>query len=91
VTGNANDDRFARVDPPRAAEPRNVVLDRVLVTEALNRLQPLHREVIRRAYYLGWTTDQIAADLRVAEPVVKSALHNALHTVRHLLANPTLR
>jgi RNA polymerase sigma-70 factor, ECF subfamily len=90
VTGDTNDDCLARVDLPRTAEPRDVVLDRVLVTEALNRLQPLHREVIRRAYYLGWTTDRIAADLRVAEPAVKSALHNALHTVRHLLANPTL-
>lgn len=86
MTGNANDDRLARVNPPRAADPRNVVL----VTDALNRLQPLHREVIRRAYYLGWTTNRIAADLRVAEPMVKSALHDALHTVRHLLANPTL-
>jgi RNA polymerase sigma-70 factor (ECF subfamily) len=91
VTGNGNDDRLARVDVPRAAEVRNVAVDRVLVTEALNRLQPLHREVIRRAYYQGWTTDQIAADLSVTESVVKSALHNALHTVRHLLANPTLR
>jgi RNA polymerase sigma-70 factor (ECF subfamily) len=91
VTGNGNDDRLARVDVRRAAEGSNVAVDRALVTEALNRLQPLHREVIRRAYYHGWTTDQIAADLSVTESVVKSALHNALHTVRHLLAKPTLR
>jgi RNA polymerase sigma-70 factor (ECF subfamily) len=54
-------------------------------------LQPLHREVIRKAQHLGWTTDQIAADLNIDEPVVKSQLHYALHTLRHLLIDPPLR
>jgi DNA-directed RNA polymerase specialized sigma24 family protein len=44
--------------------------------------------MIRRARSLGWTTDRIAADLHVAEPVVKSQLHTALHTLRKYLADP---
>lgn len=63
-------------------------VDRVLVSEALNRLQPLDREMIRRAQVLGWTTDRIAADLHVAEHVVKSQLHSALHALRRYLADP---
>jgi DNA-directed RNA polymerase specialized sigma24 family protein len=66
----------------------NNPIDRALVSDALNRLQPLDREVIRRAKHLGWTTDRIAADLHIAEPLVKSQLHSALHTLRQLLADP---
>jgi len=54
----------------------------------LNRLQPLDREVIRRAQHLGWTTDRIAADLHIAEPMVKSQLHSALHSLRQFLVDP---
>ena len=67
------------------------LFDRVQVNEALNQLHPSHREVIRKAYYLGWTTGQIAADLNVTEPLVKSQLHYALHTLRLSLIDPTLR
>jgi DNA-directed RNA polymerase specialized sigma24 family protein len=55
--------------------------DRALVSEAFNQLHPLHREVLRKANRLGWTTGQIAADLNTTEPVVKSRLHYALHTL----------
>jgi RNA polymerase sigma-70 factor (ECF subfamily) len=41
-----------------------------------------HRAVVIRAYYLGWTTRQIAAELNIAEPVVKSRLHDALRDLR---------
>lgn len=78
MTANGGDNRRASDNP----------VDRALVSEALNRLQPLDREVIRRAQNLGWTTDRIAADLHIAEPVVKSQLHSALHTLRQFLANP---
>lgn len=63
-------------------------IDRTSVSDALNRLQPLDREMIRRAKHLGWTTDRIAADLHIAEPAVKSQLHEALHALRQLLADP---
>jgi DNA-directed RNA polymerase specialized sigma24 family protein len=78
VTANGRDDRRASDNP----------VDRALVSAALNRLQPLDREVIRRAQHLGWTTDRIAADLHIAEPMVKSQLHSALHSLRRFLADP---
>ncbi|HYY00763.1 MAG TPA: sigma factor-like helix-turn-helix DNA-binding protein [Mycobacterium sp.] len=65
--------------------------DRALVSEAFNQLHPLHREVLRKAYCLGWTTGHIAADLNVTEPVVKSRLHYALRTLRFTLIDPTPR
>ena len=90
MTANGEDDRNARVGASRADEANKKPVDRALVSDALNRLQPLHREVIRKAQHLGWTTDQIAADLNIDEPVVKSQLHNALHTLRHFLVDPPL-
>lgn len=91
MTADGNDDRLARVNASRADDVRANAPDRSVVSQALNRLQPLHREVITRAYYMGWTTDQIAADLSIADSAVKAALHSALHTVRHMLGDPTLR
>lgn len=63
----------------------NSVLDRSLVTDAIAQLPAEHREVVRRAYYHGWTTAQISADLGIAEDTVKSRLHHALRTLRQTL------
>ena len=41
--------------------------------------------MIRRAYYQGWTTAQIADDLQIAEGTVKSRLHYAVRALRHNL------
>ena len=57
-------------------------LDRLLLGEALSQLSEDHRAVIRRAYYQGWTTAQIAADLHVAEGTVKSRLHYGVRALR---------
>ena len=57
-------------------------LDRMLLTGAMAQLSPLHRAVIRRSYYQGWTTAQIAADLDIAEGTVKSRLHYAVQALR---------
>jgi len=38
--------------------------------------------VVRRSYYLGWTTTQIADDLGIAEGTVKSRLHYAVRAMR---------
>jgi RNA polymerase sigma-70 factor, ECF subfamily len=57
-------------------------LDRLLLTEALSQLSDEHRAVIRRAYYQGWTTAQIADDLQVAEGTVKSRLHYGVRALR---------
>ena len=38
--------------------------------------------MIRRSYYLGWTTARIADDLRIADDTVKSRLHHAIRALR---------
>jgi RNA polymerase sigma-70 factor, ECF subfamily len=69
---------------PEQASPDevNAAVDRMLVGEALAQLSPDHRAVIRRSYYLGWTTTQIADDLGIAEGTVKSRLHYAMRALR---------
>jgi RNA polymerase sigma-70 factor (ECF subfamily) len=67
------------------------LFDSELISEAWNELHSSHRELIRKAHHLGWTTDEIAADLNVTEPLVKSQLHYALHAMRLSLADQTLR
>ena len=60
----------------------NAALDRLLLGDAMAQLSADHRAVIRRSYYLGWTTGQIAADLQIAEGTVKSRLHYAVRALR---------
>ena len=60
----------------------SAALDRHLIADALTHLSPEHRAVVRRSYYLDWTTAQIAEDLHIAEGTVKSRLHYALHALR---------
>ena len=55
----------AGVSPDRRDEV-NTALDRMLLGTALAQLSDEHRAVVRRAYYQGWTTAQIAADLQIA-------------------------
>jgi RNA polymerase sigma-70 factor (ECF subfamily) len=63
----------------------NSALDRTLVAGAFARLSAEHRAVVRRAFYYGWSTAQISADLRIADGTVKSRLHYALRTLRRTL------
>ena len=64
----------------------DAALDRQLISAALARLTPQHRAVVQRSYLQGWTTADIAADLGIAEGTVKSRLHYALRTLRHILS-----
>lgn len=90
MSAEAETGRLKGCDASRADEP-DQLLDRELVREAFTRLHPSHREVIHKAYYLRWTTGQIAADLNVTEPVVKSRLHHALRILRYTLDDPNTR
>jgi RNA polymerase sigma-70 factor (ECF subfamily) len=63
-------------------EDRNAALDRSLIGHALARLSPQHRAVVRRSYYLGWTTARIADDLHITDETVKSRLHHAVRALR---------
>ena len=67
-----------------AATPDQVdnALDRILLSTALSQLSDEHRAVVRRAYYQGWTTGQIADDLQIPEGTVKSRLHYAVRALR---------
>jgi RNA polymerase sigma-70 factor (ECF subfamily) len=60
----------------------NAALDRLLFSAALAQLSAEHRAVIRRSYYLGRSTAQIAIDLDIAEGTVKSRLHYAVRALR---------
>jgi len=69
--------------PEQAAPDQvNAALDRLLIGDALAQLSADHRAVIRRSYYLGWSTAQIAEDLQIAEGTVKSRLHYAVRALR---------
>ncbi len=69
---------------PERSGPNEVdwALDRLLIGDAIAQLSADHRAVIRRSYYLGWSTAQIAADLDIAEGTVKSRLHYAIRALR---------
>ena len=64
----------------------DAAMDRLLIGDALARLTPQHREVVRRSYFEGSTTAQIAADLGIADGTVKSRLHYALRALRLALS-----
>ena len=72
------------VEAPENAGPHEAkaALDRLLLGDAMAQLSQEHRAVIRRSYYLGWTTTQIAEDLQIAEGTVKSRLHYAVRALR---------
>ncbi len=52
---------------------------------ALSSLPIEHRRAVVRAYYLGQTVADIAAQERIGECVVRSRLHDALVGIRHTL------
>ncbi|MBU9763725.1 sigma-70 family RNA polymerase sigma factor [Mycobacterium sp. TNTM28] len=60
----------------------DTALDRILLSTALGELSAEHRAVVRRAYYQGWSTGQIAEDLQIPEGTVKSRLHYAVRALR---------
>jgi RNA polymerase sigma-70 factor (ECF subfamily) len=79
--GEPGDGAPERADP----DELNAARVRPLVADALGQLSAEHRAVIRRSYYLGWTTAQIADDLDIAERFVKSRLHDALRALHRTL------
>ena len=69
---------------PEQSAPDQVdsALDRMLIADAMAQMSAEHRAVVERSYYRGWTTEQIAADLDIAEGTVKSRLHYAVRALR---------
>ena len=59
--------------------------DKWILSDALVSLSKEHRTAIVRAYYLGQSVAQIAADEQIPEGTVKSRLHYALRALRNAL------
>ena len=59
--------------------------DKWILSDALLSLSQDHRNAIVRAYYLGQTVADIAAQEQVPEGTVKSRLHYALRALRNML------
>ena len=72
---------------PEPARPvaANSALCRMVVGDAMSQLCAELRAVLRRSYYEGWTTEQIAADLQIPEGNVKLRLHDGLLALLQML------
>jgi RNA polymerase sigma-70 factor, ECF subfamily len=70
---------------PAGPDAAKSALNRMLVGDAMAQLSADHRAVIRRCYYEGWSTEQIAADMQVPQASVKLRLHDALWALSHML------
>ena len=63
----------------------SVAQDRQRIGEALRQLSAADRDVLRRSYYEGRTTAQIAEDLHIADDTVKATLHHTVRALRRTL------
>ena len=85
-------DRAARARPVTApAEPPEVarddagldqILDRQLVTDALQHLSPAHRTMLVETFYHDRTLATVARHLGIPDGTARSRLHYALHALR---------
>lgn len=75
------------VDPeaPCTTDDMAQVLERMLVEQALLRLDIDHRLVVLHLYLFGSTVAQTALDLQIPEGTVKSRAHYALQRLRRIL------
>jgi len=62
------------------------LLDRELLTGAMNELSPAHREVLVEVYLRDRSADHVAASIGVPVGTVRSRLHYALNAIRCQLA-----
>lgn len=84
--GQAGDDPTSR--DPLAADPAADIdraLDTILVEDALARLQPAHREVVRALYYRRLSVAEAALALGVPAGTVKSRAYYAVRSLRAVL------
>jgi RNA polymerase sigma-70 factor (ECF subfamily) len=88
-------DRAARSRPPTVqAQPAedpgtdsglDQVLNRQLVSAALQHLSPAHRTVLVETFYHGGSTATVARQLGIPHGTARSRLHYALHALRQQL------
>ena len=63
------------------------VLDRQLVTDALQHLSAAHRTVLVETFYGGGSLATVAHQLGIPHGTARSRLHYALHALRQQLAD----
>ena len=80
-----DDQARARLTSAASTTQRDFAPTRAMAAAALAQLSTEHRAVLRRAYYDGWSTAQIALDLAIAERTVKTQLHYALRNLQRTL------
>ena len=61
------------------------ILDRQLVSDALQHLSPAHRTVLVETFYHGGTLATVARQLGIPHGTARSRLHYALHALRQQL------
>ena len=61
------------------------VLDRELVSAALQHLSPAHRSVVVETFYNGASLVAVAKELGIPHGTARSGLHSALQALRHQL------
>lgn len=74
--------------PPVARDHADVIVDSVVVTDALERLAREHRDVLVHVYINGATLKQTAEMLGVPLGTVKSRLHYGQRALRAAFADP---
>lgn len=72
----------AHLPEPRSEDPSDQVIDRELLRQALSRLTPEHREVLRQCYFRGLSVAQAAETLAISPGTVKSRTHYAMRALR---------
>jgi RNA polymerase sigma-70 factor (ECF subfamily) len=86
--------RAARARPVSASEPSaeigtdsglDEVLDRQLVSAALQHLSPAHQSVLMETFYRGGTMATVARELGIPHGTARSRLHYALDALRQHL------
>jgi RNA polymerase sigma-70 factor (ECF subfamily) len=104
LAANARRARARRIQPESPEEAGDVegqddviaahshedrVLDRLALTEALDRLSPRHREVLDLAFHQGFAPAEIAAILGIPVGTVKSRISYARRALQDQLAHTT--
>jgi len=82
VTVQEQPDEEAGTDPGL-----DQVLDRELVSAALQQLSPAHQAVLVQTFYQGGTLATVANELGIPHGTARSRLHYALHALRQQLGD----
>ena len=82
VTVEEQPDEEAGTDPGL-----DQVLDRELVSAALQQLSPAHQAVLVQTFYQGGTLATVANELGIPHGTARSRLHYALHALRQQLGD----